>query len=53
MRTSDGECKFWLEPSIALAMNRGLSAHELRAIERLVFEHHARLREAFHEHHNR
>jgi hypothetical protein len=53
VRTSDGECKFWLEPTIILAGNRGFAAHELRAIERLVFEHQVKLREAFHEYHNR
>lgn len=53
VRTPAGECKFWLEPVIALAGNRGLPAHELRTVERLVFEHQERLREAFHEFHNR
>jgi hypothetical protein len=53
VRTPDGECKFWLEPMIALAGNRGVRPHELRQIERLVFEHQIMLRNAFHEHHNR
>jgi hypothetical protein len=53
IRTPDGECKFWPMPSIALAGNRGLPAHELRAVERLVYEHHDKLRKAFHEFHNR
>jgi hypothetical protein len=38
VRSPEGECKFWLEP-IGLAQNRGISAHNLRAIERLVFEY--------------
>lgn len=32
--------KFWLEP-ISLAHNKGYADHELRTIERLVFEHQA------------
>jgi len=50
---TEGECKFWLEPIIALAGNRGVRPHELRQIERLVFEHQIMLRNAFHEYHNR
>ena len=37
VRTPDGDCKFWLEPSIFLASNRGVRSHDLRQIERLVF----------------
>ena len=36
--SGDAECKFWLLP-VALARSRGLSAVEIRKIERLVFEH--------------
>ena len=53
VRTPDGECKFWIDPTVVLAGNRGLPAHELRAIERLVFEHHDRLRDAYHDFHTR
>ena len=48
--TSDGECKFWLEP-IALAKNRGLTPHVLRDIERLVYEHQIFLKEKYDEYH--
>jgi hypothetical protein len=44
VRTSEGECKFWLEPVI-LAKNRGLAPHTLREIERLVFEHQTYLKD--------
>ena len=50
VRTSDGECKFWLDP-ITLAKNRGLAPHVLRQIERLVYEHQAFLKEKFDEYH--
>ena len=48
VRTPDGECKFWLEP-ISLASARGVKPHDVREIERLVFEHHVALLSAYHE----
>jgi hypothetical protein len=48
VRTPDGECKFWLEP-IALATVKGVKSHDVRAIERLVFQHHVALLSAYHE----
>ncbi len=53
VRSTEGECKFWLEPSILLAYNRGVPRHELRGIEQLVYENHATLRKAFHDYHRR
>ena len=53
VRTPDGECKFWLEPTIRLARNRGVRPQDLRRIEQLVFENHDVLRKAFDEYHNR
>jgi hypothetical protein len=50
IRSPEGECKFWLEPSIGLASNRGVKPHDLRRIEQLVFEHQQRLKSAFYEH---
>ncbi|MDJ0528095.1 MAG: DUF4160 domain-containing protein, partial [Microcystis sp. M53600_WE12] len=38
VRSPDGECKFWLEPIIILASNRGIPSHELREVERLVYK---------------
>jgi hypothetical protein len=46
--TPDGECKFWLEP-VALVRNRGVRLHEVRVIERLVFEHAGFLKGKYHE----
>jgi hypothetical protein len=51
VRSPDGECKFWLEP-VRLARNRGIPPHTVREIERLVFEHHEFLINAYHEYHN-
>lgn len=39
VESPDGECKFWLEPVIALAENKGLSAVELKRIQKVVEEH--------------
>ncbi|MEA1051806.1 DUF4160 domain-containing protein [Lamprobacter modestohalophilus] len=50
IRSAEGECKFWLSP-IALARNRGIPAHQLRDIERIVFDNQAFLLEQFHEYH--
>jgi len=50
VRSSEGECKFWLEP-IVLANNRGLAPHKLREIERLVFENQDILKEKYNEYH--
>ena len=52
VRSPEGECKFWLEP-VGLAQNRGISAHDLREIERLVFEHQELFVQRYHEYHNR
>ena len=48
----DAECKFWLDP-IRLARNRGMPSHELRAVERLVFENRHTLLEKYNEYYRR
>ena len=35
----EGEAKFWLEPELELAKNRGLSQRQLRLVELLIQEH--------------
>jgi hypothetical protein len=35
----DGEAKFWLEPTIALAQNYGLSERQLKDVQALVEAH--------------
>ena len=51
VRNADGECKFWLDP-IALARNRGIRPHDLREIERFVFEYQTILIAKYNEHHS-
>ena len=53
VRTPEGDCKFWLEPSILLASNRSVRSHDLRQIERLVFEYQQELKKAYYERHPR
>ena len=50
VRSSGGECKFWLEP-IALARNRGVPSHQIREIERIVYENQTFLLEKYREYH--
>jgi hypothetical protein len=50
IRSAEGECKFWLSP-ISLARNRGIPAHQLREIERIVYDKQAFLLEKFDEFH--
>lgn len=43
--------KFWLDP-ISLANNHGFAEHEINRIHQLVFKHHTRLTEAWHDYFN-
>ncbi|QUS62417.1 DUF4160 domain-containing protein [Synechocystis sp. PCC 7339] len=53
VRSPDGECKFWLEPTILLSSNHGIPVRELRKVEKLVYENHHFLRNAYYEFHHR
>jgi hypothetical protein len=53
VRSPDGECKFWLEPMVILASNRGIPSHELREVERLVYQNQVLLSSAYRDFHNR
>jgi hypothetical protein len=46
----DGEAKFWLEPTIALAHNYGLSGQQVRAAQQLVEAHADEIRSAWRKH---
>ena len=48
VRGPDGECKFWLEP-VSLASVKGVKPHDVRTMERLVFEHQVVLISAYNE----
>ncbi|MBJ7899345.1 MAG: DUF4160 domain-containing protein [Cyanobacteria bacterium RI_101] len=52
VRSPDGECKFWLEP-ITLASNRGIPPHELRQVEKLVYNNQELLKTAYYDFHHR
>jgi hypothetical protein len=50
IRAGAAECKFWLEP-VSLARNRGIPAHDLRELERLVYANQEFLVEKYHDIH--
>jgi hypothetical protein len=50
---ADGEAKYWLEPSIALAENHRLSRSQLREIENLIETHYHELTTAWNKHFGR
>jgi hypothetical protein len=47
---ADGEVKYWLDPTIELAKNYGLSRSQLKEIERLIEEHRDELQSAWKKH---
>jgi hypothetical protein len=46
----DGEAKFWLEPTISLAHNHGLTDQQIRAAQHLVEAHADEIRSAWRKH---
>ncbi len=50
VQSSDGEAKFWVEPSIELARNHGLSEADLSRTLELVVKHEQEIRDAWNEH---
>ena len=47
---TSGEAKFWLEPTIELAQNYGLSIRQVNAALRLIQEHEDEIRKAWKTH---
>ena len=50
VQSPDGEAKFWLDPSIELARNYGLSDQDLRRVEGLIEDHEKEIRDAWTSH---
>ena len=48
--SADGEAKFWLEPSIELAKNSGLSDRQVRAAQALIERNEDVIRDAWRRH---
>ena len=46
----DGEAKFWIEPQIELAMNKGLNDKETRKIGKIVEERVDEIRDSWNRH---
>ena len=53
VQCTNGEAKFWLEPMIQLAQNRGLNPRQLRSAELLIEEHADEIRRAWFRHFRR
>ena len=49
----DGEAKFWIEPQIELALNKGLKAVELTELRRIIEERQDEIRQHWHRHFRR
>ena len=45
-----GEAKFWLEPTISLAVNSGLSTQQINVVLRVIQEHENEIRKAWKTH---
>jgi uncharacterized protein DUF4160 len=50
VQSPDGEAKFWLEPTIELARNHGLSDQDLGQIARTIKEREQEIRDAWTSH---
>jgi len=46
----DGEAKFWLEPTVELALNKGLKPVELTELKRIVEERQNEIRNHWQQH---
>ena len=46
----DGEAKFWLEPAVALAVNKGLAAAEINELQHIVEERQDEIRNHWRRH---
>jgi hypothetical protein len=50
VHSESGEAKFWIEPTVVMAQNHGLSTREINEAQRLVEEHQNEIRSAWYEH---
>ncbi|MFZ5868482.1 MAG: DUF4160 domain-containing protein [Thermodesulfobacteriota bacterium] len=50
VQCAHGEAKFWIEPSITLARNQGLSGADLRVVEDIIREREDDIRIAWRKH---
>ena len=50
VQRAEGEAKFWLDPSVELAINSGLSSKHLMDAQRLIAEHLDEIRTAWAKH---
>lgn len=53
VQSADGEAKFWLEPTVELAKNYGLTERHLQRVRELIEEHEDEIRSAWRRHFRR
>jgi hypothetical protein len=46
----DGEAKFWVEPRVELAVNKGLGGSELNELKKIIEERQNEIREHWRKH---
>jgi Domain of unknown function (DUF4160) len=50
VQSAEGEAKFWIDPTIELARNYGLSPQDLRRVKRVIDEREQEIRDAWSTH---
>jgi Domain of unknown function (DUF4160) len=50
VQSAEGEAKFWIDPTIELARNYGLSPQDLRRVKRVIEEREQEIRDAWSTH---
>jgi len=50
IQSPKGEAKYWFEPDLILARNKGFSEKDLRIIESIIKEHEDEIRSAWRKH---
>jgi hypothetical protein len=53
VQTPEGEAKYWLEPQIELAVNKGIRQNDLKTIEKHITDRIHELKDAWHKHFRR
>ena len=48
--SSDGDAKFWLEPEVELAMQKGMASHRINDIREIIEDHRDELTQAWRKH---
>jgi len=50
VHSGDGEAKFWLEPTVSLAHNYGMSEKQLREVQKVIEERKGDIQDSWQKH---